>query len=231
MSNVGQRVTLWPVFPHEKHFTSDQLRRTGRNRSSYRGDCCSAKYVRSNVSNPVLVSNLVQETVMVEPFSEIGMIAQVSAIQPTMGQLPHPSCDPLTLPEHLQGLLERASCDLDNLHKSQLANTLLEFVDLFPIPGSALTGHTDAVEHTIDTGDNPPISFRTTFDDSLDNLTMIFERLRSYGLQLKSTKCHLFQTSVPFLGHVVGRNGLECDPRKIEDVKTWPVPDCLKSVR
>ena len=69
------------------------------------------------------------------------------------------------------------------------------------------------------------ISFGTTFDDALDNLTLIFERLRSYGLQLKSTKCHLFQTSVPFLGHVVGRKGLECDPRKITDVKSWPVPD------
>ena len=75
------------------------------------------------------------------------------------------------------------------------------------------------------------ISFGTTFDDALDNLTLIFERLRSYGLQLKSTNCHLFQTSVPFLGHVVGRRGLECDPRKITDVKSWPVPDCLKSVR
>ena len=75
------------------------------------------------------------------------------------------------------------------------------------------------------------IPFGTTFDDALDNLTLIFERLRSYGLQLKSTKCHLFQTSVPFLGHVVGRRGLECDPRKITDVKSWPVPDCLKSVR
>ena len=75
------------------------------------------------------------------------------------------------------------------------------------------------------------ISFGTTFDDALDNLTLIFQRLRSYGLQLKSTKCHLFRTSVPFLGHVVGRKGLECDPKKIEDVKAWPVPDCLKSVR
>ena len=37
---------------------------------------------------PVLVSNFGQETVMVEPFSEIGMIAQVSAIQPVMS---HPS--------------------------------------------------------------------------------------------------------------------------------------------
>ena len=74
-------------------------------------------------------------------------------------------------------------------------------------------------------------SFGTTFDDALDNLTLIFESLRSYGLQLKSTKCHMFQTSVPFLGHVVGRKGLECDPRKITDVKSWPVPDCLKSVQ
>ena len=74
------------------------------------------------------------------------------------------------------------------------------------------------------------ISFGTTFDDALDNLTLIFERLRSYGLQLKSSKCHLFQTSVPFLGHVIGRRGLECDPRQIEYVKSWPITDCLKSV-
>ena len=106
---------------------------------------------------PVLVSNFGHEKVMVEPFSEIGMIAQVSAIQPTMNRLPHPSCNPVTLPEHLQVLLERTSSDLDNLQKSLLASTLSEFVDLFSIPGSALTGHTDAVEHTIDTGGSQPV--------------------------------------------------------------------------
>ena len=74
------------------------------------------------------------------------------------------------------------------------------------------------------------ISFGSTFGDALDNLTLIFERLRAYGLQFKSTTCHLFQSSVPFLGHIVGRRGLECDPKKIEDVKSWPVPDCPKSV-
>ena len=74
------------------------------------------------------------------------------------------------------------------------------------------------------------ISFGSTFDGALTNLTLIFERLRSYGLQPKSTKCHIFRSSVPFLGHIVGRHGLEYDPAKIEDVKSWPVPDCLKSV-
>ena len=43
---------------------------------------------------PVLVSNFGQETIMVEPFSEIGMIAQVSAIQPVMCQPSRPGCDP-----------------------------------------------------------------------------------------------------------------------------------------
>ena len=38
------------------------------------------------------------------------------------------------------------------------------------------------------------ISFGTTSVDALDNLTLIFERLRAYGLQLRSTKWHLFRT-------------------------------------
>ena len=70
-----------------------------------------------------------------------------------------------------------------------------------------------------------------SFSSRSCRLPLIFECLHAYGLQLKSTKCHLFRTSVPLLGHIVGRRGLECDPKKIEDVKSWPIPDCLKSVR
>ena len=94
---------------------------------------------------------------MVEPFSEIGMVAQVSAIQPVMDRPSRPSCDPLMFPHHLQGLLDQTSHELDDSQRGQLASTLLQFVDLFPVPGLALTGHTDAVEHTIDTGNSTPI--------------------------------------------------------------------------
>ena len=79
---------------------------------------------------PVLVSNFGQETIMVEPFSDIGMIAQVTVIQPVMNQPSRSSCDPSVLPEYLRGLLGRASHDLDDLQRGQLAETLLEFVDL-----------------------------------------------------------------------------------------------------
>ena len=291
-----------------------------------------------------------------------------------------------TLPRHLQDLIDQTCDDLDSAQRHRLAEVLSEYSDIFPVPGAPLTGHTDAVEHDINTGDRPPIrcaprrmsphkmkkeeecvtemltggqieasdspwsspvvlvtkkdgtrfcvdyrqlndattedayplpriddtldmlagkqwfstldlvsgywqvslsqearvktafathsglfqfrvmpfglcnapatfkrlmdrvlqglrwsrclvylddiiSFGSTFDGALANLTLIFGRLRSYGLQLKSSKCHLFRASVPFLGHIVGRHGLECDPTKIEDVKSWPVPDCLKSVR
>ena len=90
---------------------------------------------------PVLVSNFSQET----------------AIQPVMNQPSRSSCDPSMLPEHLQGLLDRASHNLDDIQRGQLAETLLEFMDLFPVLGSTLTGHTDAVDHAIDTGDSLPI--------------------------------------------------------------------------
>ena len=63
---------------------------------------------------PVLVSNFGQDTVMVEPFSEIGMIAQVTAIQPVMDQPYRSLVDPSMLPEHLRDLLDRTSEGLDD---------------------------------------------------------------------------------------------------------------------
>ena len=39
------------------------------------------------------------------------------------------------------------------------------------------------------------------------------------------------QTEVGFLGHIVGRNGLACDPEKLSAVRNWHAPDRLKAVR
>ena len=81
----------------------------------------------------------------------------VSAIQPVMDKPLHASCNPSMLPDHLRNMLDLTSENLDGGQRSQLASTLLQFTDLFPVPGSALTGHKDAVEHTIDTGATAPI--------------------------------------------------------------------------
>ena len=38
-----------------------------------------------------------------------------------------------------------------------MTSVLLQYSDLFPAPGSTLTGHTDAVEHEIYTGHSTPV--------------------------------------------------------------------------
>ena len=106
---------------------------------------------------PVLVSNFSQDTVMVEPFSKVGMVTQVSAIQAVTETTDRPPCDIESLPMHLRDLFDQTSRDLDDAQQRILAGVLLRYMDLFPTPGSTLTGHTDAVEHEIDTGDGSPI--------------------------------------------------------------------------
>ena len=107
---------------------------------------------------PVLVSNFGQDTVMVEPFSEVGMVTQVSAIQAVTEDADWSLHNSESLPMHLRDLLDQTSRDLDEIQQHQLVGVLLRYADLFPTPGSTLTGsHTDAVEHDIDTGDGAPI--------------------------------------------------------------------------
>ena len=70
-----------------------------------------------------------------------------------------------------------------------------------------------------------------TFEEALGNLGTIFSRLREAGLKLKPTKCDLMAEEVSFLGHVVGRNGIQCDPKKVEAVREWRVPTSVTEVK
>ena len=65
------------------------------------------------------------------------------------------------------------------------------------------------------------IVFGRSFDQALTNLVQVFKRLRQSGLRLKPSKCSLFQNSVKFLGHVVSKDGVACDPEKIDCVRDW----------
>ena len=73
--------------------------------------------------------------------------------------------------------------------------------------------------------------FGNDFESALHNLELVLDRVAEYGLQLKSTKCNLFRTSVPFLGHIVGCASLECDPSKLSAVANWIPPTMTKGVR
>lgn len=70
-----------------------------------------------------------------------------------------------------------------------------------------------------------------TFDEQIENLKLVFERLKDANLKLCPNKCQLCQTEVLFLGHKISENGISTDPNKIKAVKDWPTPKSTKEVR
>ena len=73
--------------------------------------------------------------------------------------------------------------------------------------------------------------FAPTIDDMLDQIELVFDRLKQFNLKIKPKKCQFFNASVLFLGHVLLANGISANPEKVEKVKTWLVPKSIKEVQ
>ena len=54
---------------------------------------------------------------------------------------------------------------------------------------------------------------------------------RQHKLYCKRSKCHLFQSQVSYLGHVVSANGIAVDKHKIEAIAAWPKPTTVTELR
>ena len=74
------------------------------------------------------------------------------------------------------------------------------------------------------------MTFGKTFEQTLENLELVFQRLRKAGLVLKPSKCKFFQKSVEFLGQVVSQEGISCNRDKLEAIKSWPQPQKVKDI-
>ena len=75
------------------------------------------------------------------------------------------------------------------------------------------------------------IVYSEKFSHHLQHLKEVFEHFRTAGLKLKSSKCHLAQSSVMLLGHRFSSSGVEPDPANTEKVSTLPVPQSDTQVR
>ena len=75
------------------------------------------------------------------------------------------------------------------------------------------------------------IVFGKTFSETLDNLRCVMQRLKAANLKLKASKCQWFRQSVKYLGHIVSKDGIACDPEKTEVIQSWPVPSMVTHVR
>ena len=70
-----------------------------------------------------------------------------------------------------------------------------------------------------------------TFQEHLEHLNLVFERLRRAGLTLKPRKCFFLQEEVHYLGHLISCKGIAPDPAKTQKVREFPVPTDVTKVR
>ncbi len=44
-------------------------------------------------------------------------------------------------------------------------------------------------------------------------------------------KCEFMKSEIPFLGMIIGKGGINVDPKKVEVLQNWPRPKTLTDVR
>ena len=69
------------------------------------------------------------------------------------------------------------------------------------------------------------------YEEHLYDLKSVWDRLTEYGIKLKGSKCEMVKLQVPFLGHVVCKDGIKVDPAKIEKIQNCPAPKTRKQLR
>ena len=75
------------------------------------------------------------------------------------------------------------------------------------------------------------IIYSKTFEEHLDHVEQVFQALLVANLRIKLKKSKFCFPNIPFLGHIVGRDGIQPDSENIEKVKNYPVPTDLTSLR
>lgn len=94
---------------------------------------------------------------------------------------------------------------------------------------------TDALRHLIGEICHVYLDDIIIWSDSLEehtrNVELVLDALREAGLICNPTKSDLFLTRVEFLGHVISREGIAADPRKVDRIMSWPTPKTATDVR
>ena len=75
------------------------------------------------------------------------------------------------------------------------------------------------------------IVFSNTLEEHLTRLWAVFEKLKRAELKLKPSKYEFFKQELTYLGHVVSKNGIQTDSKKVEVIHKWPVPTNFPEVR
>ena len=62
------------------------------------------------------------------------------------------------------------------------------------------------------------------------NFNNLAERLKKANLHLQPDKCEILRPEVGYLGHIIDKNEVRPDPKKIIAVKKFPIPKRQKNI-
>ncbi|KAL8596550.1 hypothetical protein ACOMHN_059391 [Nucella lapillus] len=73
--------------------------------------------------------------------------------------------------------------------------------------------------------------YSRSFEEHLQRLQTVFDRLWEAGLTLNPKKCHLVRAEVEYLGYTISGEGIATSKDKVTAVKSWPAPKTLHDLR
>jgi len=73
--------------------------------------------------------------------------------------------------------------------------------------------------------------FSKTAAEHVEHVKSIMDALRQNSIPINMSKCTSGQTELPYLGHIVSKDGIKVDPKKIEAVACWPEPTNLNEIQ
>ena len=68
-------------------------------------------------------------------------------------------------------------------------------------------------------------------EEHKEHLKIVLQELQYHQLFAKFGKCDLFKDKIQYLGHVVTKEGISMDPKKIKAIEDWPVHKDVTGVR
>jgi hypothetical protein len=68
-------------------------------------------------------------------------------------------------------------------------------------------------------------------EEHVDHLKMVLQRLREHQLFAKLSKCEFWIDKVLFLGHIINKDGLAMDPKKVADILNWKAPIDARGIK
>ncbi|XP_053401636.1 uncharacterized protein LOC123522917 [Mercenaria mercenaria] len=75
------------------------------------------------------------------------------------------------------------------------------------------------------------IVFGADFSEHIQRVDEVLDRIKQADMKLLPDKCHMLQTEVVFLGHVVSKEGIRPDPTNIAKIAEWPRPTTPKQIK